>query len=232
MKTIKSNSHNTTVGDYSFTINTRLQMVSVFIDTLSKYTTCVTRSLKRGSFMLLVGGWLRWPGDGSWSQLTALLLGDCSECVCPSLRLAWWGVVFSEARWSQTVSWSDWIPLTSSPTCSYRWLLCDLQNVAREHAKCTAGTARANRSETSWRLIGLNWTELRCLLNCLEVDPSVNTARNNSCIVAIVRHHGNPVYRAVAWIPICVSVTWSPVLPTCERFPWEALTQLLLTRCR
>jgi hypothetical protein len=31
-----------------------------------------------------------------------------------------------------------------------------------------------------------------------------------------------PVYRAVTWIPICVSVTWSPKLSSCGRFPWEA----------
>jgi hypothetical protein len=47
-------------------------------------------------------------------------------------------------------------------------------------------------------------------------------------IVAIVRHHGNPVYRAVAWIPICVSVNWSPKFPTCGRFPWETPTMSLV----
>jgi hypothetical protein len=41
---------------------------------------------------------------------------------------------------------------------------------------------------------------------CLEADPSVDTARNNTWIVVIAGYHGNPVYRAVAWIPICVSV--------------------------
>jgi hypothetical protein len=49
--------------------------------------------------------------------------------------------------------------------------------------------------------------DLRRLVNCLEGDPSENTARNNTCFVAIVGYHGNYVYRAVAWIPICVSVT-------------------------
>jgi hypothetical protein len=53
----------------------------------------------------------------------------------------------------------------------------------------------------------INWTDLLRLLNCLEADPSVNTARNNTRIVAIVGYHGNAVYRAVTWIPICVSVT-------------------------
>jgi hypothetical protein len=51
------------------------------------------------------------------------------------------------------------------------------------------------------------------------VDPSVNAARNSSCIVAIVGYHGNSVYRAVAWIPIWV---------TCGRFAWKALTALMM----
>jgi hypothetical protein len=45
------------------------------------------------------------------------------------------------------------------------------------------------------------------LVNCLEADSRENTARNNTCFVAIVGYHGNSVYRAVAWIPICVRVT-------------------------
>jgi hypothetical protein len=81
---------------------------------------------------------------------------------------------------------------------------------------------RANRSEASWHLT--ERTELRRLLNCLEANPSVNTARNNTCFVVIVGYHGNPVYRAVAWIPICVCVTWLPKFLTCGRFQWEAPT--------
>jgi hypothetical protein len=54
---------------------------------------------------------------------------------------------------------------------------------------------------------------------CLEADPSVDTARNNSCIVAIVDYHGNPVYRAATWIPTCA---------ICGRIPWKAPTQALL----
>jgi hypothetical protein len=53
--------------------------------------------------------------------------------------------------------------------------------------------------------------------------------------VAFVGCYGNPVYRAVTWIPICVSDTWSPVFPTCGRFPWEAPTILyvaVVTRMR
>jgi hypothetical protein len=130
--------------------------------------------------MLLVGGWLRWPGDCSTSRLTALLLGRL-------LRV----LLFTEARsmgravqWSpmKPESWSGWFPLKYSPTCSYRWLHCDLQNVLREHSNCTAGTVRSNRSEASWQLTWLSGrTELRRLLNYLEADPSENTARNNTC---------------------------------------------------
>jgi hypothetical protein len=136
------------VGEYSHIINTRLHMVCAFIHTLCKYTACVMGSLKWSSLMLLVSGWLRWPGDGSWSRLTGLLLGDCWECVCSSLRFAWWGVLFSETRWSQRVSWSGWFPVKSSPTCSCRWR-CSLQNVPREHGDCTAGDLRVNPPEAS-----------------------------------------------------------------------------------
>jgi hypothetical protein len=47
----------------------------------------------------------------------------------------------------------------------------------------------------------------RRLVIYLEADPSENAVRNNTCFVAIVGYHGNSVYRAVACIPICVSVT-------------------------
>jgi hypothetical protein len=137
--------------------------------------------------MLLVGGWLRWPGDCSSSRLTVLLLG----------RLL--GVLlFIEGRsmgravqWSpmKPESWSDWFPLKSSPTYSYGWLHCDLQ------------TCRANRR-----------IQVKTLLATIHV--------------AFVGCHGNPVYWAVIWIRICVSVTWSPVFPTCGMFPWKAPTQL------
>jgi hypothetical protein len=36
---------------------------------------------------------------------------------------------------------------------------------------------------------------------------NVDIARNNSCIVAIVGYHEISVYRAVAWIPVWVTVT-------------------------
>jgi hypothetical protein len=70
---------------------------------------------------------------------------------------------------------------------------------------------RANRSEASWQLTELNTNELKrlslYLCRCLVADPSVDTARNHTWIVAIVGYHGIPVYRAVACMSICVSVT-------------------------
>jgi hypothetical protein len=181
-----------------------------------KYTTCIMRS-----------SWCYWSAVGCDSRFTVVevcwrrcCLEDCWEC-CSSLRLARWGCA---VQWSpmEPESWSGWFPLKFSTTCSYRWLHCDLQNVPREHPNCTAGTVRVIWSEVSWILT--DWAELRCLLNCLEPYPIVNTALNNSCIVAVVRHHENPVYRAVAWIPICVSVTWLSKFLICGRFPWEAPT--------
>jgi hypothetical protein len=175
--------------------------------------------------------WCYWSAvdcDGratcNWSGWRRCCLEDCWEC-CSSLRLARSGVRFSEARWSQRVSWSGWFPLKSSLTSSCCWLNCDLQNVPREHAKCTPGNVRANQSEASCWLTGRSW--LRRLLNCLEADPSENTARNSTRIVAIVGYHGNPLYRAVAWIPICISVIWSSKFLTCGRFTREAPTKCL-----
>jgi hypothetical protein len=162
--------------------------------------------------MLLVGGWLRWTGDCSWSQLTVLLLvrllGVLLFTGARSMRRA---VQWSPMKPERELIWL--VPLKSSPTCSYRWLHCDLQNVPHEHAKCTAGNVHANWSEASCWL-----TDPRRLVNCLKrlsvylssclvVHPSVDTTRNNTWIVAIVGYHGNPVYRTVTWIPICIIVT-------------------------
>jgi hypothetical protein len=165
-------------------------------------------------------------------------LKDCWEC------LLFTGARSMEraVQWSPTrpESWSGCFTLKSSPTCSNRCLCCDLQNVPREHPNCTARTQRANSSESSswlteakskllydWRsasqyvsVSGTPWLKRLplhlCL--CLEADPSVDTAHNNSCIVAIVGYHGNSIYRAVVWIPIWV---------TCGRFPWKAPTSAL-----
>jgi hypothetical protein len=136
----------------------------------------------------------------NWSRLTALLLGWLLGVL-----------LFTGARsmgravqWSpmKPESWSGWFPLKSSPTCSCCWLQCDLQYVPRELLELYVLT---DPRHLRYWLTGRSW--LRRLLNCLEADPSENTARNNTWIVAIVGYHGKSVFRAVTWIPICVSVT-------------------------
>jgi hypothetical protein len=81
-------------------------------------------------------------------------------------------------------------------------------------------------SERHYRLEGgvtETSTDPRRLVNCLEADPSENTAGNSTCFVAIVGYHGNSVYRTIAWIPICVIVTsvaiWKPVGVSHGRLP-------------
>jgi hypothetical protein len=60
-------------GRYPLTTNVRMQMVCTFIGTHNSHYAEPS--------MLLVGGCLRWPGDCSWSRLTAMLcLEDCWEC--------------------------------------------------------------------------------------------------------------------------------------------------------
>jgi hypothetical protein len=144
-------------GVYPHTIDARLQMVCTFIGTFCKYTTRVMRSLKQCSRCYWSAVDCGGRATYGWCRLTALLLG----------RLL--GVLlFTEARsmgravqWSlmKPESWSGWFPLKSSPTCSYRWLHCGLQNMPGKHANCTAGNVRANRSEASCWLTELNWTE-------------------------------------------------------------------------
>jgi hypothetical protein len=77
------------------------------------YALLLTRSVNTQLALCEAWGgalWCYWsavgcdgPATCSWSRLTALLLGDCWEWACSSLRLAWGGVLFSEARWSQRV---------------------------------------------------------------------------------------------------------------------------------
>jgi hypothetical protein len=114
--------------------------------------------------MLLVGGWLRWPGDCSWSRLTALLLE----------RLL--GVLlFTEARPMKPESSSGWFPLKSSPTCSYCWLHCDLQNVPRELPELQVLTGP--RHLRYWltelncvvSLTAFRWTQVKTLLATIHV---------------------------------------------------------------
>jgi hypothetical protein len=49
--------------------------------------------------LLLLGGWLQWPGDSVDGDVAWKTAGSA----CSSLGLARWGVLFSEVRWSQRV---------------------------------------------------------------------------------------------------------------------------------
>jgi hypothetical protein len=150
------------------TINTPLQMVCTFIDTICKYTTCIMWSLRR-SF------WCYWSAVDcggratcSWRRLMALLLGRLLGVLhFTGARSMGCAVQLSPMK---PESWSGWFPLKSSPTCSCRWLHCDLQNVPREQAKCSAGNVRANRSEAScWLRSLVNLQPTVCRPVCLGV---------------------------------------------------------------
>jgi hypothetical protein len=67
--------------------------------------------------------------------------------------------------------------------------------------------------------------ELNCVVSLTALRQTQVKTLLATIHVAFIGCHGNPVYRAFIWIPICISVTWSPVFPTCGRFPWEASTQ-------
>jgi hypothetical protein len=169
----------------------------------------------------MVGFWLRCPGDCSWSRLMTLLLGR----LLGVLLFIGARLMRCAVQWSQMKPESELIRLV--PTKVLADLLLSLVTLRlKERASRTRELHYYKSKSYLVRVIFVtDWlTDPRRLVNCLEADPSVNTARNNSCIVVIVRHHGNPVYRAVAWIAINVSVTCSPVIPTCGRFPWEAPT--------
>jgi hypothetical protein len=47
----------------------------------------------------------------------------------------------------------------------------------------------------------------------------MEAAHNNPCVITIVGHHGNSVYRVVALIPVWVA---------CGRFPWNACVTCVL----
>jgi hypothetical protein len=143
---------NTTVGVALFgceesriaTNNALLQIVCTFIDTHSKYTTCIVRSLRRSSCCC-------WSAVDCDRRATVVEVGwrrccleDCRECL-----------LFTGARsmgravqWSpmKPEAWSGCFPLKSSLTCSYRWLHCNFQNVPRKHSHCTARTQLVNWS--------------------------------------------------------------------------------------
>jgi hypothetical protein len=69
------------------------------------------------------------------------------------------------------------------PTKVFADLLLSLVTLRlMERATRTAGTVRVNRPEASSLLADL-LSDPRRLVNCLEADPSKNTARKNACCV-------------------------------------------------
>jgi hypothetical protein len=125
-QTTRVNNTSVNVGDKGIkgvgitTINVRLQMVCTCIDTLCKYTTCIMRCLKRCS-------WCYWSAVGCDGRATVVEVGWRRCCLeycrkwCSSLRLAWWGVLSSEARWSQRVdlAGSRWSLRRPAPVAGY-----------------------------------------------------------------------------------------------------------------
>jgi hypothetical protein len=136
--------------------------------------------------------------------------------ITPSRRM----MLFSEARWSQRVSWSGWFPLKSSRTCSCCRLHCDLQNVPREHANRTAGmyVLTVPRHLANW-LDDLDCVVSLTALRRTQVKTLLATIHE---LLRLLVTMESPVYRAVTWIPICVRVTWLPKFLSCGSFPWEA----------
>jgi hypothetical protein len=109
----------------------------------------IMRSLRRSSCCY----WSAVDCDGraTWSRLMALLLERLLWVLAlhsGSLDGACSSVKPDEAR---ELIWL--VPLKSSPTCSYLWLHCDLQNVPHKHPNCTVRTQLAN-----WSARLANWT--------------------------------------------------------------------------
>jgi hypothetical protein len=81
---------------------------------------------------------LRWPGDCSWSRLTALLLGRLLEVLFFTEARSW-GVLFSEAQWSQRVDLAD----SHLSLCRPAPVAGYIATYRTCRANCTAGTVRA-----------------------------------------------------------------------------------------
>jgi hypothetical protein len=166
--------------------------------------------------MLLVGGWLWWPGD-LWLKSAD---GIAARMTAGSVALHWGSIdgACCSVKLDEAGEWVD--PAGSHLSLSRP---APVAGYIVTYRTCCANTRTALLE--LYVLIGLRhldnslyWTELSRLVNCLEANPIVNTAHNTQ-IVVIVGYIGNPLYRAVAWIPICISITWSSKFLTCGRLP-------------
>jgi hypothetical protein len=80
--------------------------------------------------------WRYWSVVGCDGRATVVEVGwwrCCLETAGSVLALHWGSLGRRAVQWipMNPESWSGWFPLKSSPTCSCRWLRCDLQNVPR-----------------------------------------------------------------------------------------------------
>jgi hypothetical protein len=114
---------------------------------------------------------------------------------------------------SQLVNW------TEPSSWSTGWTQSESESLFDQQSVLVSSPFLGFWPEICFRL-KCSFEDPRRLVNCLEADPSENTARNNTCFVVIVGYQGNSVYRAVAWIPICVSVT-SVAIGNLWEYPME-----------
>jgi hypothetical protein len=164
------------------TINTRLQMVCTFIDKLSKYTTCIMRSLRRSS-------WCYWSAVGCDARATVGEVGwrrccleNCRECACFSLGLARWGVLFSEARWSQRVdlAGSHLSLRRPAPITGYIRLPESTTRRPELHCwKCTCKLVRVilltkSKSLYDWQSVSMSWYRVPMW----DLRPDIISCRN------------------------------------------------------
>jgi hypothetical protein len=182
-------------------------MVCSFIDTQSIYTTCIKQSLRRSS-------WCYWSAVDCDGRAIVIEVGWRRCC----LKDCWECLLYTGARlMGRAVQWSQRVDPAGSHLSLRRPAPIDGY----------IATSRTYHANNRTALLELNMlTEASSMYSSVDVlkrDPSEDTARNSSCIVAIVGYHENSVYRAVVWIRICVTVTsvviWWPVGGSHRRFP-------------
>jgi hypothetical protein len=150
-------------------MNTRLQMVCSFIDKFCKYTTRIMRSSRCYWSAVGCDGWATVVEVG-WRRCC---LEGCWEC-CSSLGLDRCGVLFSEARWSQRVSWSGWFPHVFADP-----LLSPVTLRLTERARRTSELHFSNLTGSCHLA---NWTEVEVKVTLrLTVSQSVCLGIKHTC---------------------------------------------------
>jgi hypothetical protein len=123
---------------------------------------CIMRSLTRSS-------WLYWSGVECDGRATVVVVGwrrccleDCWEC-CSSLRLAWWDVLFNEARWRQRVHLAGTHLSLSRPAPVAGYI------ATSRMCRANAWTALLELNVLTGPCHLGNWSEAPCWLECLPV---------------------------------------------------------------